>query len=678
MKKVLYILAAALTLGFAACTDQGDVVDQLIEDVKNRPIAKQFEYTLTAADYAAISKAAEADAANEAEEKLAAAVKSGSLNSFADPVKYIAPLLGPKYPALGAGSAIQVAYKFTNDKPEYLAPLAASPTYVLSNDDYASVWGAEAGVGYLTPANSPSAKLPAILKAARPEAVSGDIVFASYKYSDQEPVLTPPDEPDPDASILLNETFDDFTLSDPIDKNGWKSIATVGTKHWTTATYSGAIYAFANAYNGANEVSEYYLISPQIDLSKTTNNIFTFDLAWGFYTVDCMKVMISDEATAATDPSSATWEDITASFTFPANPPERNYTPFGNVGSYNLDTNYAGKKIYIAFKYNGQKGQATPNETTAYEIDNFLVAGIPSSASTFASVKAASVAATRAVIAAPVTQLAIYTYNGSAWVPYTGARILNAADYTAMGSTYGNLTPDQVPTRLPEYLARNVEYASAGTKMAVVYALYASSATTTVADEYEYDGATWNPTAAPVAMSDQFVYAETGWIFDPSITYTMTKPDHMMVVHYIRDHSTLNVYFDTQFNNMEWYFGFSENFNNVNIRVDGSTSSRMRSAFSTENDTELHELDGDVPAQQALLWERLENEGMPLFLSLKFPDTPAISQGVPLHYNVHVDIFGGPDGVSQITEKYIMRYKVLTAGSAGNPPTFEFVSKELQ
>jgi hypothetical protein len=122
-----------------------------------------------------------------------------------------------------------------------------------------------------------------------------------------------------------------------------------------------------------------------------------------------------------------------------------------------------------------------------------------------------------------------------------------------------------------------------------------------------------------------------------------------------------------QYRNEEFYYGFGSRYNNVSFRLSS------RNSYTA--DTELHALTTNEE-KVALLWNRLEQKGMPLFLQLKFPNAVVITQGVQQYYNVTVAVYY-PEGVTNKTSIYTMRYKVLTAGAAGVAPTFGFVSTEL-
>lgn len=597
MKKIIYyILTAVVCAGFAACSDQNDVVDDLIDEIKNKPVVKKIEYTLTTADYGTISAAAVKDAGDNAANKaLAEAVKTtGSLNSFADPVKYIPRLLAPKYPALGLESAVQVTYAYT---PDYLAGLTTNP-------------------------------------------------------------------PASDLTTIVEENFNGYTpaTSAPFtkwDQNGWKTFVTKGTKYWGVKTRKvdgvDTFYSEVTSYANRNTASstdgtaldvenEIYVVSPAINMAGTTDNNFSFDLCVGSYTHSGLSVLISTDAKATSDPAAVAWDDVTSNFTIPTTPTS-SYGPWASAGIMNLDTKYAGKTIYIAFRYVGgypNAPETTNRKTTTYQIDNILVAS--------------------GKVITPKPGEVYIDDPEKGWVVYPDGIALVAADYTAMGVT--SLTAATAPNYLPVFLAQKFPYALENDRKAVVYGANK--------DEYVYKGGKWAPTIVGAPITEQYVNDGTKWIFDPTVKYTMTKDDYQMVVTAVLGDPATSMFTQGTYTNVEWYYGFSAYRGNVCFRLSGSNESHATET-SVKYDTELHKLDGKPDEQVALLWKRLEQKGMPLFLRLKYPTSAAIAQGVPLHYNITVGVYAA-DGSTTVQTNYVMRYKVVTAGSAGNPPVFEFVS----
>lgn len=123
----------------------------------------------------------------------------------------------------------------------------------------------------------------------------------------------------------------------------------------------------------------------------------------------------------------------------------------------------------------------------------------------------------------------------------------------------------------------------------------------------------------------------------------MVEDDYTMLVEYIRDHPTLSGYFDTKFNNSEYYFGASSYYKNFDLRL------YKREGFA--------EYDGLTEEEgNALIQERV-TEGLIKFLELKYATTAEVGK----KYQVTYAYYDGTTGGS------LSRIFVCT----GAEPTFE-------
>lgn len=650
MKKLLYTaFALAMVFGSAACNKDTlqDVYDHLDTTVV-KPVHRDVTYTLTAADYTAIKTTASVVASTDDEKKLANAVSTnGALNKFATADRFVPAILKKAFPALNKNSSVKLTYNYSLEAPEYLAKLGAAQTYTVSAADYEALW--DGAANYFTPAKSAEANLPKILKAANTSAVDGDILIASFKYSDIEPVQGAP------VPTFVSEDFESYAAYDVCEKNGWTAANTTGTKKFLARNRNNNSYAQISAYGGLMEATESWMISPRVKIG-TEGGSLSFDVVTAYFTHNGLKVLISTEANAATKPETAKWDDVTAKFTIPAEP-ANGYSASATAGTLALDA-YKGKQIFVAFKYNGDNTNQAALKTTTYQIDNVKIGretGVR----------------TRSMITTPVARNLIYTYKGTKWEPYENAFILNQADYAAMGlASKPYLSADAVAKYMPAYLAKKVEYAAEGDKKTV---LYNSSATAKRASDWILIGGKWQAVPNYETRTEQFMHTGSEWIFDPAINYTLVTSDYQLMADYVLNHPTLNVYKQDTYTNCEWYYGFNAYYVNVNLRIEGSTRSTRDIPCSKENDKELHSLK-TVEEKIALLWKRLEKEGMPIFLSRRFPDAVTEVKGIPQLYHLTVNIYGH-DGVISDTNIYRMTFKVVKVGTAGSPATFEFVEK---
>ncbi len=419
MKKIIYILA--LATAFAACNPE--TLQDIYDDIPDKPYAVTgVEYTLTDADYTDISAAAVADATDEVTTNMSKDVDaSKTLNSFASPNAYVPAVLKRRFHALEKGSAVNVTYAYKDDAPAYVRALGAAPSHTVTTDEYQS---AGATMNYFTPSTSAVSSLPAILSAANPDAVQGDLVVVTYKTADTDPGSVSPTRLAEDFSGYIPATAAPYTKW---DQNGWTQVITQGdgTKYWQVRSrvVSGTttLYAQMSANGGTVEVSESYVISPLVDLSQTTENNFSFDICVGYWNYAGLSVLITEDANCLTTPATVTWTDVTSSFTIPTEPTGGYAPEYVSAGTLDLDINFSGKKIYIAFKYNGDNTDSEAPQTTTFQIDNVLVKGTAPDGGGDVPTR---------------DETAIYTFNGTTWVVYRDAISVQPADYAAMGVAY--------------------------------------------------------------------------------------------------------------------------------------------------------------------------------------------------------------------------------------------------
>lgn len=376
MKKHLIYLCMASVLGLTSCEDFNDKHFDGLDDMSKPENVLNKDYTLTADDYSAISGYKEADimalltgdeaTKKEKAEKIVTALKAAKSNQYltpeAEPRTVLPLFMSKNWKTASLGATIRASYNYVPDAPAYLAELAAAGTYELTAEDYKTVWGEE-NIGYLTPAKSPEKNLPRLLASALENSKKGDLVLASYQYSASEPSGDEPEAP-------VEDFFADFEQVTPnadVVLDGWVNFTEKGTKRtWQGKEYSGNRYIQFSA-NGSNEDENVaWLISPGIDLSVYTAPVFTFNMKVGYYNANCLQILVSEDFTS--DPTTATWKDITSNFSLPQGP----------TGGYAADWSIAGLadmsgyegKVYIAFKYTGSGNNG---KTTTYQIDNMFV-----------------------------------------------------------------------------------------------------------------------------------------------------------------------------------------------------------------------------------------------------------------------------------------------------------------
>ncbi len=168
---------------------------------------KSVEYTLTADDYATISKNStnktNAEAAGEeAVAALSAIGKNKYFGSADEAAAYIPPFLSSAFKTYDNGSIVMVTYTTALDIPAEIQQMNAAKEYTLTEDNYKTLWGSETLYEKaLTP--STVGKLTEVLPSE--ELSEGDYMVVTYNYSAEEPKAEEeePEQPeDPEQPIV--------------------------------------------------------------------------------------------------------------------------------------------------------------------------------------------------------------------------------------------------------------------------------------------------------------------------------------------------------------------------------------------------------------------------------------------------------------------------------------------
>lgn len=146
----------------------------------------------------------------------------------------------------------------------------------------------------------------------------------------------------------------------------FKSYSVAGDQTWTMATYDDGCALMSGYVSGSGRFpNEDWLISPQVDLSNRTDAVMNIyqainyvDSKWEY-----IQVMISDDYDGTSNPSTqGTWTELT----IPNRPVGTNWT-FVDSGEISLAA-YAGKKVYVAFKYTSTSSVAASWEVGSVSI----------------------------------------------------------------------------------------------------------------------------------------------------------------------------------------------------------------------------------------------------------------------------------------------------------------------
>ena len=614
MKRYLSILLSIIAFGFTSCDYNEENFSGLDESSRPANVA-QYQYEITTADIAAISAALFAKK-NHNDSVMANALKNDNLFSDAAPASTLIPiLLASKYYTADKGSSVNVTYQYKQGRTEELQKLSQA-AYVLNTADYQSVWGTDY-VDALTPEQSPSTKIPSVLAANFPNAVDGDFKIVEYNYSGNEPVVD---------QVGFDYFFADFEGASsgsgvPVSLDGWLNVDLKGTRVWECRVFNGNQYAQVTANNSGSE-NENWLITPQLDLTEAVSPNFTFDITAGYFNEAALSILVSENFTGTqANITTASWTNVTSMFTLPDGPAS-GYGTLSNAGNMDFSA-YAGKKVYVAFVYNGDgRTDANPKKTTTYQIDNVKISGVKT---------AMSVESTK--------QNAVFQFTSGKWsLAGNTLAILQPEDYTAMGISYMNAAT--AANNLPVYLAGKFPYAQNATVKTVVYKN--ASGNSYYADEYTLTERIWTPNSFITTNTDQFIFSGfdvSGWIFDPTLTITMEKVDYQLLVDYVKQNfagkTPALIHAN---NNAEYYYGASAYYGNMSMReVDRLRDPDFATLITQEE-------------KDAYLKQRTE-EGLGIYLSLKFPDATPQVAGIDVFAFVNTAIYNGASTIL-VTYKY--------------------------
>ncbi len=598
MKKIFYYITLIL-FAFSSCEPMEEIYDEMEE--MDTGFSGSFEYALVSDDYAAIAEAALRD--NPGDTLNAAFIESNEY--FNDSIKasdYVPYLIPELYPGLGLGSTGMISYNYNGDLPDDLSDYTEADEYELEDSDYQSTDSVLNYARYFSPAYPPEVYVPGILSENMDNPEEDEMVLVSYLHSDVDPKL---DFSSGGENIVFMEGFTE-------EANGlgqFTAVSLQGAQEWGWDQY-GDGNAKMSGYDGGAVENEDWLISPAIDLSDYDEVYLEMSQAINYLNAqwDQINMFISTDYDGS-DVAGATWE----SFTVP-NMPTGSSWDFVESGQVDI-SEYGGQTIYIGFQY-----LSTEFNAATWEI---------------AEVKVYTPGSVGIIGKTPMEYSAFYQYDGEEWGKMDKVYYVNAADYDAMGSPgqYNNFSDSDKPVDyLPNLLDAKYPLAGQDEEVVVVYKYYMGR-TLTLADRYTHNNGTWESSYNYIEeRTSQFLYGNQGWVFDPTVTFSMTSDDYQIIVDWVDDNFPGEDYVDN-FGTGEYYHGANSYYNNFDIR----TGNFEQEAFDSWEDAVTSAI-GNV------------------LLPEKFPNAQTKVGGVDMFYIVRFATYSGADG------SYSIKFQVTKSG----------------
>jgi hypothetical protein len=696
MKKIIYSLLSgfAFTVLFSACDDVNDQFDGLDAQTKITNVAA-YNYKLVDTDYKTISDAAVKATTDPAKIALAQSINTNKYFTATVPASdYVSYLLKTKYPYGDVGSTAMITYSFNQGVPAYINDYTGASVYTLVTGDYSSSGSSILG---FYPNVNPATYLPTILSAKITAPTEGKIALAKYTQYSETPVITTT------TNYLLEENFNYGTTVGNLTSLTSNWAIHSGTTQIEYDNTSLSISGYPSSGIGGSAIIN-TLNSEDINRSftpQTTGKVYASALVnfsavgTGTYFLHFMEqdgsFNYSSRISAKDDGSGKILFGIGASSTI-----TYGTTPFNLNTTYLLVTSYdiatATSNLYVLSTIPTTEPvtpEATSTNVAPFTIQRIAIrqggGGLTLKldglrvAKTWADLMVNNVATT--VVGAKMNREVYYKYSGGTWVPAPGIYVITTEDYDSMGTgsgqpgQYDNFSSSILPENyIPTLLAKLFNYTQNGTKQMVAYK-YFSGTTQTRVDEYIFNNGVWTKPSTIINKTEQFVFSNTGWVFDPTVKIIMGNSDYQLMVDYVLATPSIAVFAHPFYKNEEYYYGFASRYNNVSFRLS------YRNPYFTGAyvqpvtiDPELNALTTDA-AKVTLMWNRLQ-EGMKIFLQLRYPAAVPTVGGLDVYYHATTYVYY-PTGVSAGNEYHKYIFKCTAAASGNNPPQFEFISKSL-
>ena len=194
-------------------------------------------------------------------------------------------------------------------------------------------------------------------------------------------------------------------------------------------------------------------------------------------------------------------------------------------------------------------------------------------------------------------------------------KVISPAEYQAMGTTHDNFSSSELPERyIPQLLQQSMPYAQPGNQLIVVYEWFENKFTTPEYQSFKLEGNQWRV----AQTTSQFVNLGKQWIFDPTVRFTLTADDFMILHAWVKANKPDYISKDYS-SDSEWWFCGSAHYKNFNI--DGGKSVGARPDEEGKSAEDLFKL-------------RLERikEGLKLILKARYADKPAQTNGIDQMY----------------------------------------------
>ncbi|MCF8359701.1 MAG: choice-of-anchor J domain-containing protein [Prolixibacteraceae bacterium] len=596
MKYLKYISIILLAI-LSACNLFDPLENEL--DEMDSTIRQEIEYTVTDDDFVTIAN--KALYINPDDTVNAKFIRDNKF--FTDEVQasnYVPLLLNELFPGLGTGSQASISYKYNGDMPEELTAYKNAPAFTFSDEAYRMVADEVADAGYFSPRFNPDRYIPDVLSEKLDTASSGAMYAVRYKYSEVDPVI---DYSAFEINPVWEENFESETV---VEEKQLVNVSGAQKWNWKSADNgSVAIEGWDNDYFE----NEDWLIFNDIDLSTVSNAHLQMKHAVEFYAEGCLFVQISTNYDGE-NPAGANWIEVP----FPNHDgsDKNNYIESDVIDISRFD----GKKVALALKYVSTTTQAPYWGVGSIKIGpyGFKITGEP-----------------------PYLAEDFYEYDGSDWAKMDGVYTLKPSDYQAMGEPGENnffTASAMASDYLPEFAELQNPFASEGASMVYLYNYSTGDETLKLADMLTKKASGWTSSYDYIRLiSEPYASTPDGWVFDPTIVFSMSSNDYLIIASYVKNDPVLSELDNNNYDDSEYYFGASAYYGNFDTRG----GKFYGDAFAT--------------------WEEAVTTAIgTILLPAKYPEAVTQYKGIDMHYIVHFATYGAP------ASSYWVKFQCTKAG----------------
>jgi hypothetical protein len=238
-----------------------------------------------------------------------------------------------------------------------------------------------------------------------------------------------------------------------------------------------------------------------------------------------------------------------------------------------------------------------------------------------------------------------YSFDGSTWNVYLSGIVIPSGikgyelaeeDYNSMG--FEEMLDSEDDTEMfTTFVNLKFPYAVNGDVYAISFKYLDDDVIKKGAVELSKVDNVWEAYQSTIAKTDQYVNSTAGWVYDPSVLYTMVAEDYLMIVDYVS--SNLGTEYVDSYGTAEAYYGANSYYVEFNIKEGNYDTS-----FAT--------------------WQDAVKAGVAVYLPVKYPDAKAQVDGVDVSYII---TFAGYE--SSMVD-YTITFKCTKSGPS---PEFEYI-----